>query len=255
VTHGGDAPDGFGIAQARAAAFPPGEFVGQDSFVTATEIRALARVGDVGPGTRLLDLCCGTGGPGLLVAAELGCRYLGVDLEPDSVAEAGRRAAALGVPAEFMVGRVPPVPDGPFDAVLLIETLLAFPDKDVLVGQVAAALRPGGSFMFTVEEGRPLSAAERGLMPRSDTVWPVLLGELSVTLRQAGLRTVWREEWSHGHADVAASLAASYAELSRGLTPGGELEAAHALVRSHRLWDQWLRSGRIRKFAVVAQRA
>ena len=36
--------------------------------------------------------------------------------------------------------------------VLLLETMLAFPDKEALVGEVARVLGPGGRFAFTVEE-------------------------------------------------------------------------------------------------------
>ena len=52
---------------------------------------------------------------------------------------------------------------------LLLETMLAFEDKDALVRAIAAALRPGGRFAFTLEEGPPLTAAERAAMPDADT--------------------------------------------------------------------------------------
>ncbi|HEU5242425.1 MAG TPA: hypothetical protein VFU25_10435, partial [Ornithinibacter sp.] len=65
--------------RAREAAFPAGEFVGQESFMTAGEIRSLAARAGIRPGVSVLDLCCGVGGAGLFVTRELGCRYLGVD--------------------------------------------------------------------------------------------------------------------------------------------------------------------------------
>ena len=84
--------------RAREAAFPPGEFVGQESFMTAGEIRSLALHAGIAPGVSVLDLCCGAGGAGLFVTGELGCTYLGVDASPGSVAEAraSRGAAAAG---------------------------------------------------------------------------------------------------------------------------------------------------------------
>ncbi len=51
------------LERARAAAFPAGEYAGQESFMRASEISALARAAGVGPGVRVLDLCCGTAGP------------------------------------------------------------------------------------------------------------------------------------------------------------------------------------------------
>ena len=70
--------------------------------------------------------------------------------------------------------------------VLLLETMLAFPDKEALVREVARTLEPGGRFAFTVEEGRPLTRQEQSRMPAAGTVWPVELAELTDVLRSAG---------------------------------------------------------------------
>ena len=164
--------------EARRAAFPPGEFVGQESFVTAHQIRTLAGHGGIGAGTRVLDLCCGVAGPGLLLVSEHHCRYLGVDAESGSIAAARARAASTGLRADFEVVRVPPVPTGRFDVVLLLETLLAFRAKDPLLRGVASALTGGGRFVFTVEEGAILRTVELDRMPGADTVWPVTLSAL-----------------------------------------------------------------------------
>ena len=71
------------LRRARAEAFPPGEFVGQESFVSAGEVLSLGRRAGIAPGVRVLDLCCGEGGPGLHLARELGCTYVGVDASPE----------------------------------------------------------------------------------------------------------------------------------------------------------------------------
>ncbi|HET6693994.1 MAG TPA: hypothetical protein VFG97_06795, partial [Pedococcus sp.] len=78
---------------ARRTAYPPGEFVGQESFMRAQEIRALAVRAGIGPGVSVLDLCCGVAGPGRLVTQELGCTYLGVDSSASAIAIARERAA------------------------------------------------------------------------------------------------------------------------------------------------------------------
>ena len=67
------------LYRARVAAYAPGEFVEQESFMRAAEIRELARQAGIGPGVSVLDLCCGIGGPGRFITQELGCDYLGVD--------------------------------------------------------------------------------------------------------------------------------------------------------------------------------
>ncbi len=88
----------------------------------------------------MLDLCCGVAGPRRFLTRELACDYLGVDARAAALAVARERARDL--PCRFAVGRVPPLPAGPFDVVLLLETMLAFADKDGLAREVAAALRP-----------------------------------------------------------------------------------------------------------------
>ena len=173
------APFDRALHRARVSAYAPGEFVGQESFMTAGEIRALAAQAGIGPGVAVLDVCCGIAGPGRLVTRELGCDYLGVDASASAVAIARERAD--GLPCRFAVAQVPPLPAGSFDVVLLLETMLAFEDKDALVRAIAAALRPGGRFAFTLEEGPPLTPAERAAMPDADTVWLTPLDELAAS--------------------------------------------------------------------------
>jgi hypothetical protein len=62
------------LEDARRAAYPPGEYVGQESFMSAGEIRELARRARIGADTSVLDVCCGVAGPGRLITAETGCR-------------------------------------------------------------------------------------------------------------------------------------------------------------------------------------
>ena len=105
--------------------------------MSASEIRALAGRAGIAPGVSVLDLCCGVAGPGRLITAEFGCTYLGVDYSASAIDIA--RASAGDLPCRFEVSRIPPVPPGPFDVVLLLETMLAFADKDTLVAGISAA--------------------------------------------------------------------------------------------------------------------
>src|SRR3954447_12154212 len=197
------------LLRARTSAYPPGEFVGQESFVTAGEIRDLGVRAGIGPGVTVLDLCCGVAGPGRFLTAELGCAYLGVDASQSAVAIARERAGDL--PCRFAVAQIPPLPAGPFDVVLLLETMLAIEDKDALAREIAAALRSGGRFAFTLEEGPPLTAAERGAMPDADTVWLTPLDEIVASLARAGLVVAWQEDHSRAHRAIAEALADAFA--------------------------------------------
>jgi SAM-dependent methyltransferase len=246
------APFQAALQGAREAAYPPGEFVGQESFMRAAEIRRLADRAGLGPGVSVLDLCCGVAGPGRYLTGLLGCRYLGVDCSASAVEIA--RELAGDLPCRFEQAQVPPLPDGRFDVVLLLETLLAFPDKEPLVSAVARVLEPGGRFGFTVEEGEPLTPDERGRMPDADTVWLVELAELTALLRQAGLTLTWQEDLSAAHGAMAAALLDSFRADSTAIAGQVGTRATDELIAAHQLWSDWLGSGRVRKFALVAEK-
>src|SRR5215216_3120424 len=241
------------LHRARVSAYVGGEFVGQEGFMTAGEIRALAVQAGSGPGVSVLDLCCGVAGPGRFLTRELGCVYLGVEASASAVAIARERAGDL--PCRFAVGQVPPLPAGPFDVVLLLETMLAFEDKDALLREIAAVLRPGGRFAFTLEEGTPLTRAERSAMPDADTVRLTPLGEVTAALERAGLAVAWQEDHSRAHRAVAQALADAFAADAAEIAARIGRRALDELLAAHRLWVEWLGEGRGRKLALVAERA
>ncbi|HWT25427.1 MAG TPA: class I SAM-dependent methyltransferase [Solirubrobacteraceae bacterium] len=247
------APFEQALHRARVSAFAPGEFVGQESFMTAGEIRALAVQAGVGPGVRVLDLCCGVAGPGRFITRELGCSYLGLDASASAVAIARERAGDL--PCRFTVGEIPPLPAGSFDVVLLLETMLAFEDREALIRDIGAALRPGGRFAFTFEAGPPLTTAERAAMPDADTVWLTPLDDMSAFLERARLVVTWQEDHSRAHQATAQALARALAADDRAIAARIGRRALDELLAAHRLWSAWLEAGRVRKLAVVAERS
>jgi SAM-dependent methyltransferase len=245
------APFQQALGRAREAAFAPGDYVGQESFMRAPEIRALARRAGIRPGASVLDLCCGVAGPGRLITRELGCAYLGVDASPGAIEIAA--GLARGLPCRFQAAAVPPLPAGSFDVVLLLETMLAFRDKEPLVRAVAGALAPGGRFAFTLEEGRPLTDAERARMPDADTVWLTPLDGMRELLARAGLTVTWQEDCTRSHREVAAALLEAYAADAPAIAAAIGRRALDDLLTAHRLWVEWLTTGRARKFALVAR--
>ena len=218
----------------------------------AAEVRRLAHQARVGPGVSVLDLCCGVAGPGRMITAESGCRYLGVDHSASALATARQLAGDL--PCRFEQAHLPPLPEGRFEVVFLLETMLAFPGKDALVSEVARVLEPGGRFAFTVEEGRPLTRRERARMPGADTVWPIELAELTGVLRNAGLTVIWRQEHSSSHHAIATALLRCYRADSPQIVGQIGTLATAGLITAHEVWSDWLGSGRVRKFAMVAEK-
>jgi SAM-dependent methyltransferase len=240
------------LQRARACAYAPGEFVEQESFMRAAEIRALAGQADIAPGVSVLDLCCGVAGPGRFITRELGCTYLGVDFSSSAIDIARERAGDL--PCRFELARIPPIPPGPFDVVLLFETMLAFPEKEKLLDEISRALRPGGRFAFTMEEGFPLTEAERERMPDADTVWLTPLREMLTCLERVGLRVRWQKDYSRSHRAVAGSLINAFAADATAIAGQIGRRALEELLAAHRLWSDWLREGRVRKIAFVAEK-
>lgn len=220
--------------------------------MTAGEIRELAGRAGIAAGVSVLDLCCGVAGPGRLITRELGCSYLGIDVSSSAIDIA--RGGAADLPCRFEVARIPPLPAGPFDVVLLLETWLAFPDKGTLLREIAAALTTGGRFAFTLEAGLPLTDSERANMPDADTVWLTPLDEMLEHLERAGLTVRWQRDCSRSHRAVADSLIAAFEADATGIAALIGRPALDDLLAAHQLWSDWLREGRVRKIAFVAEK-
>ena len=91
-------------------------------------------------------------------------------------------------------------------------------------------------------------------MPAADTVWLIEPAEWTGVLREAGLTVTWRQDCSHSHQAIATALLRSYqADASRIAGQVGTRATAE-LITAHRLWSHWLGSGRVRKFAMVAEK-
>ena len=240
------------LEEAKKAAFPPGQYVAQESFVSADEILWLARTAGLDSSSRVLDMCCGIGGPARHIVENTGCRLVGVDREETSIGEARRRAKERDLVVQFEVAEAPPAWDRKFDAVLLVETVLAFRDKRSLVRAVWELLENGGSFLLTLEEGDPLSPEEARLMPRSDTVWLASLGDFIALLNECGFAIRGWNEFTTAHQKIASSLADEYQRSSHKIAEEIGRSNLSSLLESHRLWSAWMEKGRVRKYGIVA---
>lgn len=126
------------------------------SSVVRTDLAALAPYlpDGAGPGLSGLDVChlqCHIG-TDTLSLARAGATVTGVDFSPSALASAARLADDLGLSATWVetdVLEVRAVVEGDFDLVYTsIGTITWLSDLDRWAEQVAALLRPGGTFYF-----------------------------------------------------------------------------------------------------------
>ena len=126
-----------------------------DAFgpVTRQTVGATLDAAHVGPGTRLLDICCG---PGMLAeaAAKRGAKAVGLDF-PGVVALSRKLVPA----AEFQSGDALelPFPDGSFDAVVCGYGIMHVPDPERGMQEMLRVLRPRGRVAITVWDRDPRS--------------------------------------------------------------------------------------------------
>ncbi len=222
----------------RHTGFPPGTRAG---VVPAEALPELAGELRLGPGGTLLDLACGRGAYGLLIAQKAGSSVIGVDFSAQALAEAREQAARMGVSgASFRVGELTAtgLPDASVEAVLCTDSI-QFPDEPALAyGEIRRVLKPAGRVVLTCWE--PLDRNDERLSLR------VRRADLGAGLHQAGFTDVEvreRPSW----------LAREHAlwEEAVALDPGDDpaLRSLHAEgVKSL----EWASAGLLRRVLAVA---
>lgn len=117
----------------------------------AHEIERLERTLALRPGARILDAGCGTG-QYAIAFAERGYRVTAVDLAPEMIERARKRAAEHGVEVEWRVGDIGRLTD-PFaiyDAIHARVVLHFVPDVPGTLREFRRVLMPGGRLFASV---------------------------------------------------------------------------------------------------------
>lgn len=116
----------------------------------------LAR-GDLQVGERVLDIGTGTGAIAAEAAIAVGPSgdVLGIDISPEMLALAGRRADQAPVRFQVREGSADSIPaaDRSFDVVLTSLTLMYVIDRPSAAREIARVLRPGGRLVASVWAG------------------------------------------------------------------------------------------------------
>lgn len=103
----------------------------------------------LGPGTRVLDVACGTGIVARVAADRLAGTgsVTGVDMNPAMIEVGTRVAAKEGLQIDWKVGKVESLPfaDRSFDLVTIQQGLQFFPDQPAALRECLRVLVPGGT--------------------------------------------------------------------------------------------------------------
>jgi SAM-dependent methyltransferase len=117
-------------------------------FLTLSEAQRLLALLTPSAGDVIVDVACGTGGPGLWMAQQAGASLIGVDPSASGLAAARGRAIQAGLDgrSRFEQGSFEriPLPDRSADVLMSIEAFQYAPDKRAGLREFARILRPGG---------------------------------------------------------------------------------------------------------------
>jgi demethylmenaquinone methyltransferase/2-methoxy-6-polyprenyl-1,4-benzoquinol methylase len=124
--------------------------------------RRVAGLTAAGPGTRALDLACGTGDIAFAVARR-GARVVGLDITHRMVQLAQRKAPAAGT-ARFVTGDMLALPfrDAAFDLVTTGYGIRNVPEISAAIAEMRRVLKPGGT-LVSLDFDRPSNALVRGV--------------------------------------------------------------------------------------------
>lgn len=201
-----DSPTLQHLWQTHAAGpdYPP-EF-GHISFFTLDEADQISGASGLGPDDMLVDLACGTGGPGLLIARQTSAILTGIDLSPVGIAQATARSERVGLAdrSTFRLGsfEATGLDDAFADAAMTIDALQYSLDKAAALAEISRILKPDGRLLLTAFEVEP--AAVQG--------YPVIgadpIPDYAPLMEAAGLTVEHYEETPGWHDRLSAAYQA-----------------------------------------------
>jgi ubiquinone/menaquinone biosynthesis C-methylase UbiE len=137
-------PDFAQLKSGMKASWMAGDFGQIANYTVPVAEEFVERIG-IKTGSRVLDVACGTGNTAL-PAARTGASVTGVDIAPNLLEQARKRAAAEGLEIRFDEGDAEqlPYPDQSFDVVLTMFGAMFAPRPDTVAAELMRVCKPGG---------------------------------------------------------------------------------------------------------------
>jgi ubiquinone/menaquinone biosynthesis C-methylase UbiE len=175
-------PDIQQLKQGMRATWMAGDFGKIAEFTAKGSEEFVARLG-IQPGTRVLDIACGTGNV-TIPAARAGARVTGVDIATNLLEQARKRAAAENLDIVFDEGDAEQLPyaDGQFDMVVTMFGAMFAPRPELVALELVRVCRPGGTIAMANWTpsgfvGQNFATTSRHAPPPRGIPVPVLWGD------------------------------------------------------------------------------
>jgi len=170
------------------ATWVAGDF-GQIAKATAAGAEAFIERLNLEPGTRVLDVACGTGNLAL-PAARRGAVVTGIDIAPNLISQARENAEREGLQVQFEEGDAEALPydDASFDVVVTMFGAMFAPRPELVAAELKRVCRPGGyvamaNWTPTGFVGRMFKTVAGHFPPPAGMPPPVLWGD-ATTVRE-----------------------------------------------------------------------
>ncbi len=182
------APDLAQLKSGMKAAWMAGDFGQIAGFISGEAQDFVARL-KLKPGTKVLDVACGTGNSAI-PAAKAGAQVTGVDIATNLLEQARTRAAAERVEIGFEEGDAEELPcaDASFDVIVSMFGAMFAPRPERVVAEFLRVCRPGGMIAMANWTSQGFVAkttqATAKLVPPPPGVPPPILWGDEATVRQ-----------------------------------------------------------------------
>jgi SAM-dependent methyltransferase len=238
-----------------------GDDLGQSGWLTTDELTRFADWLDLHPGSRLLDVGCGAGGPALRLAEATNASVVGIDILAEGIATAtelaqerglGERAAFLRVDA----GGQLPFDEGSFDAALSVDAMCHLPDRLHILRELHRVTSAGARILFTdptivtgLVTGSEIAARSSiGVYVYSDRSTNEQL------LAEAGFELLRREDLTENTAVIAARWHDAREEFRDALVRDEGESTFEGVQRFLSACDLLARERRLSRYAYLAAR-